>query len=362
MLFIYLLVAFALISACYANVIEITNNEAWDRNIDGSSNVLVEFYAPWCGHCKSLAPEYQIAADAFKPEDDVKLLAVDATLATELATTYGVQGFPTLKFFPKGTKTSPEEYNGGRTADQIVSWINGKAGTKRKVKMAPSVVTALTADTFSAVTNGDRGVMVEFYAPWCGHCKSLAPIYEDVAKVFAGDASSVVIAKVDATEEADIGESQKIEGFPTLKWFPKGASAVPVDYQGARTLEGLVDFVNEQMPELQRSYTGELRPKAGRYAPFDAELAAADYKVDDVLAESFKKGLSGLSGSELAHASVYVKIVEKVLAKGVEYLDTEAKRTRKMVAADNIKPADKTRFQLKLNIMKAFASEGSIVA
>ena len=123
-----------------------------------------------------------------------------------------------------------------------------------------------------------------------------------------------------------------------------------------------MDFVNEQMPELQRSYTGELRPKAGRYAPFDAELAAADYKVDDVLAESFKKGLSGLSGSELAHASVYVKIVEKVLAKGVEYLDTEAKRTRKMVAADNIKPADKTRFQLKLNIMKAFASEGSIVA
>ena len=55
-----------------------------------------------CGHCKSLAPEWDAAAGAFEPEDDVIIAAVDATKSPDLVKKYGVKGYPTIKYFPKG--------------------------------------------------------------------------------------------------------------------------------------------------------------------------------------------------------------------------------------------------------------------
>lgn len=76
-----------------------------------------------------------------------------------------------------------------------MQWVNGKTGLNRKVKKTPSAVVDLTPANFDAVVNGDKAVFLEFYAPWCGHCKSLAPKYETFAKIFAGE-TDVVIAKV----------------------------------------------------------------------------------------------------------------------------------------------------------------------
>merc|ERR1719284_1418396 len=54
--------------------------------------LLVEFYAPWCGHCKNLAPEYAKAADAFSNDKNVILAAVDADKHRSLGTRFGVSG------------------------------------------------------------------------------------------------------------------------------------------------------------------------------------------------------------------------------------------------------------------------------
>ena len=80
----------------------------------------VEFFAPWCGHCKNLEPHWKSAAGELKGK--VKLGAVDATVHQELAGKYGVRGYPTIKYFPAGNKGSAEEYDGGRTSDDIVKW------------------------------------------------------------------------------------------------------------------------------------------------------------------------------------------------------------------------------------------------
>jgi len=81
-------------------------------------------------------------------------------------------------------------------ADEIAKWINEKIGTKKYIKRAASSVVTLTAANFDAVIDTPGSVkLVEFYAPWCGHCKQLAPVWEKLAQAFAGE-KSVVIAKV----------------------------------------------------------------------------------------------------------------------------------------------------------------------
>ncbi|XP_077870595.1 protein disulfide-isomerase 2-like [Saccoglossus kowalevskii] len=81
----------------------ILTTDNFQEVIDGNDYVLVEFYAPWCGHCKALAPEYSKAAKQLKDDgSDIKLGKVDATIESDLADIFGIRSYPTLKFFKKG--------------------------------------------------------------------------------------------------------------------------------------------------------------------------------------------------------------------------------------------------------------------
>ncbi|CAE7813466.1 PDIL2-1, partial [Symbiodinium microadriaticum] len=181
-----------------AEVVHLTES-TFSNYVGKDNSALVEFYAPWCGHCKNLAPEWVTAGNTFDASDGIVIADVDATENQGLAQKYGVQGYPTIKYFPKGSM-EPEEYAGGRTADTIVSWVNEKIGTSKKVKKAPTAVTVLDDASFDAVAlDPNKNVLVEFYAPWCGHCKNLAPIYEKLAIAFKGE-PDVVIANIDATD------------------------------------------------------------------------------------------------------------------------------------------------------------------
>ncbi|XP_033986351.1 protein disulfide-isomerase A2 [Trematomus bernacchii] len=103
-------------------------------------------------------------------------------------------------------------------------------------------VKVLVAKNFESVAlDPTKNVFVEFYAPWCGHCKSLDPIWVELAEKYA-DKDDLIIAKMDAT--ANEVESLSIEGFPTLKYFPAGGKEV-VDYTGNRDLETMSKFLDD---------------------------------------------------------------------------------------------------------------------
>eukprot|EP00056_Hartaetosiga_gracilis_P001425 m.44846 g.44846 ORF g.44846 m.44846 type:complete len:506 (+) comp10636_c0_seq1:132-1649(+) len=104
----------------------VATDATFDEIVAANENALVEFYAPWCGHCKALAPEYVSAAKTLE-EDSVNavLVKVDCTVEEKLASRFGVQGYPTLKFFRNG---EPTDYSGGRTAADIVFFLKKKSG------------------------------------------------------------------------------------------------------------------------------------------------------------------------------------------------------------------------------------------
>lgn len=101
------------------NFVHVLTNENFSQFIAQNEFVLVKFYAPWCGHCKSLAPEFASAAEDLK-DSPYKLANLDATVHTEAASKFQIKGYPTLYFFINGKHIT---YNGGRKKDDIISWI-----------------------------------------------------------------------------------------------------------------------------------------------------------------------------------------------------------------------------------------------
>ena len=110
---------------------------------------------------------------------------------------------------------------------------------------ASAVIDLIPSNFDSVVLKSGKPALVEFFAPWCGHCKNLAPVYEELATTFQHASDKVTIAKVDADAEKDLGKKYGVQGFPTLKWFD-GKSDKPEEYDGGRDIESLQKWVTDK--------------------------------------------------------------------------------------------------------------------
>uniref|UniRef100_A0ABD2XFG9 Protein disulfide-isomerase A6 homolog n=1 Tax=Trichogramma kaykai TaxID=54128 RepID=A0ABD2XFG9_9HYME len=245
-----------------SDVIDLTPDNFDKKVLNSDSIWIVEFYAPWCGHCQQLKPEYEKAASALK--GIVKVGGVNADEHKSLGGKYGIRGFPTIKIFG-ANKNKPDDFNGPRTAAGLVDAALNAASQKARAnihggskKSSDSKsggskdnkdVVELTDENFEELVMGSEDMwLVEFYAPWCGHCKNLAPQWASAATELKG---KVKLGALDATVHTSKASQYEIRGYPTIKYFAPGKkdSDSVSDYNGGRTSSDIVSWALDKLSE-----------------------------------------------------------------------------------------------------------------
>jgi len=342
-----------------SSVVDLTPDN-FDSVIDGSKNVFVEFFAPWCGHCKNLAPVWDELGEAMKNQKDVVIAKVDADGHKELGSKFGVSGFPTLKLFKKGADVSaPSDYSGGRDIDDLVKFVNTETGSAGRTAKPVSKVTVLTPDNFDAVAlDKSKTVFVEFYAPWCGHCKHLAPDWEKLGLAFENE-DNVVIAKVDADQHKELGTKYGVSGFPTLKFFNAG-NKEPVAYDGDRDLPAMVAEVNLKAG-TKRQIDGTFEPSVGRVTELD-ELAEYFMSKPGDRVKLIAQAEEAAKKSKAPTAEWYIKFMKAIDKKGKDWVLQEKVRVHGYLTDRKVDGKKIDELSIRLNILGAFSPETDIMS
>lgn len=269
----YLLALVLCIGAVVAeeNVLDL-DIDTFDDAIKNNELIMVEFYAPWCGHCKSLAPEYEKAATELK-DTPLKLAKVNADDEKNrpLATKYGVRGFPTLKFF-RGTG-EPKDYQGERKADALVAFMKKQA--------LPAVSELKTVEEVEKFSGNDRVVVIGFFkSADSDEAKTFASVAEkmrdnfmfgavngqdEVAKKFEVEAPNVILFK-----KFDEGKNVLGASFDMLEEFVNKYSVPLIDEIGPNNYKTYVEsgkplaylFVDLTVDGQMEEFTGKVKDLA----------------------------------------------------------------------------------------------------
>ncbi|KAG4264182.1 protein disulfide-isomerase erp38 [Fusarium proliferatum] len=354
----FVLSALAATAVAKSAVIELLPSNFDDIVLKSGKPTLVEFFAPWCGHCKTLAPVWEDLANTYEyAKDKVQIAKVDADAQRELGKRFGIQGFPTLKFFD-GKSSKPQDYKSGRDLESLTNFIVEKTGVKPKKKLElPSEVTYLNDATFPKAIGGDKHVLVAFTAPWCGHCKSLAPTWEDLANTFVNE-KNVLIAKVDAEapNSKAVAEEQGVKSYPTIKWFPAGSKKA-VAYESGRSEQAFVDWINEHAG-THRVTGGGLDTVAGTVESLDTLVAkiTGGAAIADV-AEEVKKEVETLTDSaQKTYAEYYVRVFDK-LSSNNDWVSKELARLDGILTKGGLAPTKRDQIQQKTNVLRKFTQK-----
>jgi protein disulfide-isomerase A6 len=126
------------------DVVELDDKTIMSEVMGSTDGWMVEFYAPWCGHCAKLAPDYKKTAKAVK--DYVKVGALDADKYKDIAGGFGVKGFPTIRVFNKPGQMNPYTHKPYRPSEQYSGASTYKAMKTFALNKMPNMVTTLVED------------------------------------------------------------------------------------------------------------------------------------------------------------------------------------------------------------------------
>ncbi|XP_043224621.1 protein disulfide-isomerase A5-like [Amphibalanus amphitrite] len=235
------------------DVVHLSNAQALAGLLRREDRALVMFYAPWCGFCKRIKPEYAAAATETRDKHVFAAIDVNQPENYGVRQKYNITGFPTLLYFVKGDVKFT--YDGEYNKDGLMKFMDspGQAAPKPKEEVwadTPSDVVHLTDNNFDDFVKANPSVLVMFYAPWCGHCKRMKPQYEEAAAAMKKNGKSGVLAALDATEHKVIGSRYDIKGYPTVKYFRDGEMAFDLNVRDKdKILEFMADPQEPPPPE-----------------------------------------------------------------------------------------------------------------
>ena len=282
----------------------VLNEDNFDEVIKEHSHILVEFYAPWCGHCKKLAPEYAAAAQQLAEQDPPLYIAkVDATENNALAGKYGVQGYPTLKWFIDGEAT---EYTGGRVKDEIVNWINKRMGPPSTSVDATSIDKAIDDNKIAVVFFGDSE--------------------SDEFKAFQGAASADDKNAFFNTNDEVAAKNQKVEKTPALVLFRK-FDEPRVVFDGEFTKKAIAEWIAPNtVPTLIEFGDDYIEPIFQKQQPAIFLFIDNDSSDHKALVETFDKAANEFKGEILFSYSGIKDGIQSRLAEFVGVTDTDLPR------------------------------------
>ncbi|KAF6126333.1 protein disulfide isomerase family A member 2 [Phyllostomus discolor] len=205
--------------------------------------LLVEFYAPWCAHCKALAPEYIKAAALLAAESATARLAkVDGPSEPELTEEFAVTEYPTLKFFRDGNRTHPEEYTGPREAEGIAEWLRRRVG--------PSTTRLEDEKGAQALIDAQDVVVIGFFQG------------EDVA-TFLALAQDALDMTFGLTDQPQLFQKFGLtkDTVVLFKKFDEGRADFPVDEELGLDQDDLSRFLLTHSMHLVTEYNSQTSPK-----------------------------------------------------------------------------------------------------
>ncbi|XP_006894969.1 PREDICTED: protein disulfide-isomerase A2 [Elephantulus edwardii] len=210
------------------------------------SALLVEFYAPWCGHCKALAPEYSKAAKLLAAESvRVTLAKVDGPAAEELAQEFEVTGYPTIKFFRDGNRTHPEDYTGPPKAEGIVKWLMRRVG--------PSASKLETEGDAQALIEAQDLVVIGFFQD----------LQDDSVATFLALARDALDMTFGLTDQPQLFQKFGLtkDTVVLFKKFDEGRADFPVDEELGLDQADLSRFLLTHSMHLVTEFNSETSPK-----------------------------------------------------------------------------------------------------
>jgi protein disulfide-isomerase-like protein len=269
--------------------------------------VVVAFTVSWCALCRGYQPEFARVAEAYEGlvEKKTKNPLVFATVNVDdgenrrLAKTFGVTSAPFVTVLrhkrwyvvdARGEVTvrAPKRYTGylgaAPTAAHVAA-VTGVAGAfaaddfgsdesanaattdanvgtetirRSKRPLRPYVEELTNATVAAYVADATKNVLVEFYAPWCGHCKRFEPFYYEVGAAFA-DVEDTRVARIDVDRYRDVAAAFEVSGLPSLQLFPKGYKSRGLPFKSAeRRPADIVAFVKSPQVWLVEAQVADM--------------------------------------------------------------------------------------------------------
>ncbi|XP_032825787.2 protein disulfide-isomerase-like [Petromyzon marinus] len=265
----------------------VLNKANFEEALSTYPYLMVEFYAPWCGHCEKLAPEYAKAAAelAEGAEQGARVSKVDATEETELAQEFSVKGFPTLVFFKNGNRDEAKKYEGSRNSDAMVRWI--------RKQMGPPATVVDSAEGLDKVKDLNELVLVGFF-------KEDGPD-KQAFLALAGTTDAVPFA---VTSEPGLFSDQGVEkdGLVLFKKFDEAK----VFYDGAINKESVLKFIQRHELPMVVEFSSEIANK----------LFSNSVKVHNVL--FFSNGTENLQEIKNNFREVAPEFRDKILFVSID--------------------------------------------